>query len=187
MTTQDTVGDGASGGRLGREGMPGIPEIAAHWQQQDPLWLVSAVIGWGEPFCFGCGWLPPVTVWGSAGSFLDRAHLQDHCVAGDVSAGNLVMLCHLCHEAMPEFTERAAALEWVQRVPRRSDAWQMYTDALAGRGLLRRANRGSTMVRHKADLLVMLAEDLGCGAISAQAYAQVARSFEKNAAGHEAE
>jgi hypothetical protein len=101
------------------EGKPvgDLPRLKAYW------------IGWGEPFCFGCGWLAPVDRWSQASRWLDRAHLQDFCVAGDDSVKNLVMLCHLCHNAMPEFDDRASALQWVANQKPKSGPWQLWTDA----------------------------------------------------------
>lgn len=94
-----------------------LPRLKAYW------------IGWGEPFCFGCGWLAPVDTWNRASKWLDRAHLQDFCVAGDDSLENLVMLCHLCHNAMPEFDDRASALQWVASREQKEFTWQLWTDA----------------------------------------------------------
>lgn len=99
-----------------------LPELKAHW------------IGWGEPFCFACGWLPPIadgrrTSWQYAARWLDRAHLHDHCFGGTDEPANLVMLCHLCHDAMPSFVDRVPALAWVTNVRPAEMWWQFYTDA----------------------------------------------------------
>jgi hypothetical protein len=65
--------------------MPSLQEIAQFWHDRNAAldvpgpWLLSVYIGLGEPFCFKCQWLAPVTdgpgVWDKATSFLDRAHL----------------------------------------------------------------------------------------------------------------
>lgn len=113
--------------------MPLIDKIVQYWrEEEDTSWLASSYIGWGEAFCFGCGWLPPVPdgsrSWASASSWLERAHLQDHVIAGDDSPANLVMLCHLCHDLMPCFDDRDEALAWVQALPEKDQMWQLFTD-----------------------------------------------------------
>jgi hypothetical protein len=126
--------------------MATMNEIIAHWRTEPissaptgPA-LKSAWIGWGEPFCFACGWLPPVEdglgedgnewSWRLAASWLDRAHLRDHWSSGDGSASNLVPLCHLCHEQMTDaYDDREDALAWVVNHPECEWEWQMWTDS----------------------------------------------------------
>lgn len=115
--------------------MPSVDKVIDFWRGDTPEWLDARYIGWGEPFCFGCGWLPPVPdgrkdSWKKANSWLDRAHLQDHWVVGDDSPGNIVMLCQLCHDDMPMFKEREPALEWVRDRARCERFWQMLTDQM---------------------------------------------------------
>lgn len=114
--------------------MPSVDDVVEFWRENGAReWTHAETIGWGEPFCFGCGWLAPVreglsSSWRESTSWLDRAHLQDHCVAGDDSPANLVMLCHLCHVDMPEFDDRDTALQWVKDVASCSWMWQLFTD-----------------------------------------------------------
>lgn len=140
-----------------------IPAIVNHWAELDPLELPSHYIGWGEPFCFGCGWLAPVNdantekalprVWRTASEWLDRAHLKDHCLGGSGKPDNLVMLCHLCHSAMPSFTSRDDALRWVYDRADVESMFQLWTDAhLAGRY----GTTGQTMVRSRMQYLEWL-------------------------------
>jgi hypothetical protein len=87
-------------------------------------------IGWGEPFCFKCGWLSPVPeaadyptewsyervinkVWNSAAGWLERAHLQDHWAGGGSEPLNLVPLCPLCHESQPPCRTREEGVAFV--------------------------------------------------------------------------
>jgi hypothetical protein len=79
-----------------------MDEIVSYWAA-DPLSdtpdLKSYFIGWSEPLCFACGWLPPVSdcqkdSWRRAGRWLDRAHLHDRVFGGDLGAHNLVAMCH---------------------------------------------------------------------------------------------
>lgn len=108
-----------------REKMPALASIARHWQDLslDELRAMFPAlrcfyIGWGEPFCFRCGWLAPTKdsssypanwkgqrcvdfAWNDAKGWLERAHLQDHSFGGTVEGGNLVPLCALCHENQP--------------------------------------------------------------------------------------
>lgn len=40
--------------------MPSMDKIVAYWRERDDDWLSGAYeLGWDEPFCFACGWLPP--------------------------------------------------------------------------------------------------------------------------------
>ena len=117
--------------------MPSMDKIINYWKQHTQPWMKPAVIGWGEPCCFGCGWMPPSPM-NQANAFLDRAHLQDHVVCGDDSPSNLIPLCHLCHSVMPEFNDRQEALEWVKNRYERyctthylqllQGCWQSFTD-----------------------------------------------------------
>lgn len=96
--------------------MPPADRIVAHWAALDPPWLKSWFIGWGEPFCFACGWLPPVRKgWPSSTRWLDRAHLHDRIFGGPDEPGNLAMLCHLCLYDAPDFHSTQAGIEWVRR------------------------------------------------------------------------
>ena len=87
--------------------------------------------------------IPPLKIhegfkWKDTSHFLERAHLQAHCVRGNDKPSNIVLLCPLCHRAMPHFTSREEALCWVSerysyRVRTASTAlhdvsWQLYTD-----------------------------------------------------------
>lgn len=38
-----------------------IDRTIAHFTDVRPDWLRGTWTGWDEPFCFSCGWLPPVT------------------------------------------------------------------------------------------------------------------------------
>lgn len=144
-----------------------LPAVAGYWAAADETVtvlpdLASHWIGWGEPFCFACGWLAPVTdgpgAWARASGWLDRAHLVDHWLGGSGEPSNLVALCHLCHDAMTEpFDDRDEALRWVAQ--RRSDlphptVWQVFTDAhgrSSGDG-----PRRARMLRLRGDYLALL-------------------------------
>ncbi|MDQ1249558.1 MAG: endonuclease [Actinomycetota bacterium] len=140
--------------------MPSMNAIIDYWRSQDRPEIYSHVIGWGEPFCFACNWLPPVhdgrpDSWTKAGSWLDKAHLHDRIDGGADEPHNLVPLCHLCHHAMPAFGRygdyktavdaTAAAWQWVTDRPDKG-FFQMWTDAtLWGK----KPNRATTLVRAK--------------------------------------
>lgn len=122
--------------------MPVMDKLAAywvaHWEGVFPD-LTAAVIGWGEPFCFRCGWLAPVPgngragAWRHANGWLERAHLQDHMTGGGNEFDNIVPLCAICHRAMPDFAHsRDDAIAWVKAQQHNSclDWWQSRTDAL---------------------------------------------------------
>ena len=123
---------------------PKIARIVEYWRTHPQPWMKGCVIGWSVPFCFGCGWIPPVQThkgfkWEGVTRFLDRAHLQDHHFHGNDKPSNMVFLCPLCHSQMPSFQSRKKALQWVaQRYTHRVQtpitalhdvSWQMYTDS----------------------------------------------------------
>lgn len=85
-----------------------FPNIRAHWT------------GWGEPFCFRCGWLAPLpdarvlNRWDFVGGWLELAHLHDFSGGGPTEPANIVPLCELCHHAMPEYPDGPEkAIAWV--------------------------------------------------------------------------
>jgi hypothetical protein len=139
-----------------RESLPSLAEISLAWE-----WLGADVlkdvfpglrcfeIGWGEPFCFRCGWLAPGpeaadypaswkaeraigSAWDAASGWLERAHLQDHNEGGDTDAWNLVPLCPLCHEDQPLCRTRDEGIAFVNTRSRYAGlvwAAQIFTDA----------------------------------------------------------
>lgn len=124
--------------------MPSVATVVKYWSEHPKPWMKGVVIGWDIPFCFACGWIPPVKIhegfkWKDTTRFLERAHLQAHCVRGNDKPSNIVLLCPLCHSQMPHFTSRKEALHWVsQRYAHRvrtpstalhDASWQMYTDS----------------------------------------------------------
>lgn len=96
-------------------------DLFPHWHGIGPTWDV--------PFCFRCGWMPPVReaseyarlgwikaeakAWDSASGWLEKAHLQEHSLNGTEVVENLVPLCVLCHEEQPRGATRAEGLEFV--------------------------------------------------------------------------
>jgi 5-methylcytosine-specific restriction endonuclease McrA len=90
--------------RPGRR-MPAARRVAAFWAAQPGPFTVHPDV----PQCFRCG--AGVGKW----SDLERAHLVDRWAGGLDHAANLVMLCPLCHRAMPIFLpgEVEQARGWV--------------------------------------------------------------------------
>ncbi len=143
---------------LGSRQMPSWAVIIEHWIEHggDLPWLKARFIGWGEPFCFACGWLAPVTdngvprdeyvrrMWERAASWLDRAHLHDRCLGGPDTPHNIAPLCHLCHDEMTRLVDSPSTeygLEWVATHKNCDPIWQLYTDEfLTGK----RASRSTT-------------------------------------------
>jgi hypothetical protein len=142
----------------GRGSMPKMSRIACAWEELGAEQLRALFpglscfgIGWGEPFCFRCGWLPPTPdaaaadlahlkyerrvdrAWDLASGWLERAHLQDHCHGGPEEPLNLVPLCPLCHERQPASRTREAGIAFVNEgadVPPQMAAFvQVCTDA----------------------------------------------------------
>lgn len=137
-----------------RPKMPRLAEIALAWAEKPNLIdlmpeLRAHAIGWGEPFCFRCGWLAPVVkeagdyptdwpapraitaTWNSASGWLERAHLQDHQHGGGNEPLDLVPMCPLCHEAQPTCETRAGGLAFLNTRAEHADVvWlaQVYTD-----------------------------------------------------------
>jgi hypothetical protein len=102
------------------------------WQDDFPKLLLPGDSEWGVPFCFACEWQAPVepdrpASWNKANSWLDRAHLRDRAKGGPDSAHNLVPLCHLCHDRIPSFDDRATAVEWVNSVRKVPTLWNLFT------------------------------------------------------------
>lgn len=151
--------------------MPTITEIVAHWRRRlesnpnDWPEHRSWWIGFGEPFCFRCGWLAPVidgraTSWNEARHWLDRAHIIDRCDGGLDAAQNVVPLCQLCHDDMPGFVagQEQAATAWLRHPPERphADLWQMWTTA---RGPQHGRGRGG-LARERGRFLEVVVREL---------------------------
>ncbi|MET7671140.1 HNH endonuclease [Micromonospora luteifusca] len=121
--------------------MPTLYGIVQYWrgsyEEVFPS-LEAAYIGWGEPFCFRCGWLAPVDdtqatpaeTWNSARGWLDRAHLQDLALGGSNGPENLVPLCRQCHDIMDPCDSRAEGIAYVNDGIPVDSWWQMHTDAV---------------------------------------------------------
>jgi hypothetical protein len=143
--------------------MPAIRAIIDYWRDNPQPFLKSWYIGWGEPFCFACGWLAPVAdgrpdSWARASAWLDRAHLHERVFGGSDDPSNLVMLCHLCHDVYPAVRTREGGLEWVAARPDCDELFQAFTD----RKFLDRQfppTRSATMIRAHRDYLQII-----CGA-----------------------
>ena len=93
----------------------------AHYRAEWPDW--PQAVDLGEPSCWRCGW------WADSNAGwhvekhphgLERSHLHDHARGGGGDPSNYVMLCRHCNRSMPMFTDRAAALAWVQAGARSS-------------------------------------------------------------------
>ena len=140
-----------------RERTPKLSEIQAAWELlgRDALRQIFPNlrcfgIGWGEPFCFRCGWLAPgkeaadyqqdrpyeraiAETWDSKAGWLERAHLHDHAEGGSMDPLNLVPLCVLCHELQPACATREAGIDFVNSEPVHEDlVWiqQLVSDEL---------------------------------------------------------
>ncbi len=138
--------------------MPSMDAIVGYWTDQDPIWSKSYYIGWGEPFCFACGWLAPVDdtrrdAWRVAGKWLDRAHLEDRFFGGEDKPHNLVPMCHLCHQDMPDSDSRDYGLSWVQNRAACDWGFQVFTDDRL-RGVT--PTRGTTLTRARMRYLELL-------------------------------
>ena len=100
-------------------------EIAYWWYRHRRF-----VIDLGEPACFACSWYserwPIVTpgagaqelrrLWDKAEG-LERCHLVPAAHGGEDHPQNLVLLCHECHLAAPNYTAWRPMLEWIERQP----------------------------------------------------------------------
>ena len=134
--------------------MPSMVNIVRYWsgredQDRDQLYidfpkLASKYIGWGEPFCFSCGWLVPVRDdgpwldrWRNASSWLERAHLQDRFDGGSDSVSNIVPMCWLCHKVMPICETYERGVQYLNEQEsvlaqnlKLREYWQSFTDAM---------------------------------------------------------
>lgn len=156
--------------RSRRPTMPSLAKIADTWASLSVAELEATfpetralTIGWGEPFCFRCGWLAPIkdmggypkswkperkfdAAWSGAGGWLEKAHLRDHQFGGSNEPLGIVPLCPLCHEeqgpcesreqgiAFVNSKHKNAKLQWIAQLL--TDEW--YRDkANPGRNALR--------------------------------------------------
>jgi len=127
-----------------RDPMPSLGAIQSYWDDHwDELLATfpeirARSIGWGEPFCFRCGWLAPVKpattaervpqAWNSAAGWLDRCHLQDHAEGGSEDPSNLAPMCMACHRWQPVSETREDGIAYVNE-PVRVPTWlQVATD-----------------------------------------------------------
>lgn len=131
---------------LTRASMPPMDRIVQWWMTNEPDVSKARYIGWGEPFCFRCGWLAPVPdtqdpmqAWRRSSGWLERAHLVN-LSTGEPDANepwNLVPVCVLCHVDMSDTIatrdEYAKAVrvytDWQSN--QRSAWWQLATDMAA--------------------------------------------------------
>jgi len=123
---------------------PAVTKVIDYWRETaGEIFpdIHAAAIGWGEPFCFRCGWLAPLPEkwdkdpWAVVGGWLELAHLQNHGAGGPDDETNIVPLCPLCHHAMPDFTDGPdQAVAWVRSSQPTSHQswWQSATDARWG-------------------------------------------------------
>jgi HNH endonuclease len=136
--------------------MPAMNTIAAYWSRgftstdrAEEVFgskFTARYIGWGEPFCFGCGWLAPVNddqscakSWRSAGMWLDRAHIIPVMLGGDDECDNLIPLCSTCHRQIDkrilitgELQSKESIIKAIIDMPRCSSFVQWYWDHLYG-------------------------------------------------------
>jgi hypothetical protein len=165
-----------------REPLPSLATIMRAWDGLGEKRLREVfpeiecfAIGWGEPFCFRCGWLAPSKEaadfpdhWSApraikccmaaSSGWLEPCHLQDHWSGGTVDSLNLVPLCVLCHEEQPPCRTRAGGIAFVNSAsPRDGIApWMQFLTDDLGRGV-KRPGRGRalrTMLRAQAGLAV---------------------------------
>lgn len=131
-----------------RNHMPSLQQIVSYWSGLENLYnifplLKSSWIGWGEPFCFKCGWLAPGDLyvyedWRGARGWLQRAHLRDASCGGSNDLFNLVPLCDLCHTLQPSCLSTEKGIAYINlmeidgnRIPEKWGSWwQGYTDSL---------------------------------------------------------
>lgn len=128
-------------GRRARTSSFSMLQIIDYWRDNwEPTFpdLPASHYGWGEPFCFHCGWMVPDyselskgNPWANVGGWLERAHLQDYGTGGADIPANIVPLCALCHRIMPSFpSDPAPAIAWVKATGHVScpPGWQEFTD-----------------------------------------------------------
>jgi hypothetical protein len=185
MTNLGPVKDEAVRSPPPREPMPSLATITRAWEELGKNQLRETFpnlacfgIGWGEPFCFRCGWLAPSkeaadypngwpagraidSAWQGARGWLERCHLRDHHFGGTADPLNLVPLCVLCHEEQPPCETRAAGIAFVNSAsPRNGIAlcMQMITDEL-GRGIRRPGRERALRKMLRAQAVLALAQN----------------------------
>jgi 5-methylcytosine-specific restriction endonuclease McrA len=100
------------------------PAIAEYWLGTDEgrarLPGNAALIDFGEPSCFACGWMaanadlePRIwQVWKHAS--LQRCHLVPDSLGGPDAPDNLVLLCARCHAEAPDVGDPDYMLRWIE-------------------------------------------------------------------------
>ena len=124
---------------LHRPKPPSLSAIIDYWaepDQEDKAVLPnlrSWFIGWGEPFCFACGWLPPLRTdkaWAEkdVSQWLDLAHLIDHALGG---SSEPIRLCAIRAPVcgLSQRRDREYARAWRLRLGPKQ--WQELADAYA--------------------------------------------------------
>lgn len=138
--------------RLPARNMPTLAAIADHWSTDRNAYvfqnLEAHVIGWNNPFCFRCGWRPPMPpasaaaestatkrqskpIWQFAAGWLQKAHLAERFSGGSDLPENIVPMCCLCHRQMPGLiSSRGAAIAWINAwdPAAQDNDWQQATD-----------------------------------------------------------
>ncbi len=125
-----------------RRGMPTLYGIVQYWRgrygEVFPN-LQASYVGWGEPFCFRCGWLAPVddtqTTLAAFGTPPEAGLTAHTCRTWpSVVNGpeNLVPLCRQCHDIMDPCESRAEAIAYVNDGILADSWWQIHTDAVFG-------------------------------------------------------
>jgi hypothetical protein len=105
-----------------------------YWRRQNASWLKSYYIGFGEPFCFACGWLAPVLdgqpdSWDSA---IKKWLFLTHIAGQEDTVENLVPLCATCTQQKRQagdFESLEHGRQWIAEHYDCDSALQMYTDA----------------------------------------------------------
>jgi len=117
--------------------LPSLDKIVDYWQDNYSHMfpdLKARIIGWGEPFCFRCGWLAPPpenNQWDKASGWLEKCHLQERCCRGNDDVSNLVPLCPSCHDRQPVCGTREEGIAYINENANCFSGLQFLTDAIA--------------------------------------------------------
>jgi HNH endonuclease len=107
------------------DSLPLKSQVFEHWKERLPG--LGFFIDWGEPGCWACGfhygakydikrshapWHEVLLCWGKIP--LQRCHITPRSLGGTDDVANLFLMCHECHDQMPNTSIPEIFFEWAR-------------------------------------------------------------------------